>query len=366
MAVFDITNACNLRCIYCCRGEYDRNKIKEPSRQEFLDTIQQFVKNRSTFVVLQGGEPLIRKDIVPILKSVGEFRKTPGSHLFEDLKELLKLRVKPEEFQLKYKKTLIKNGLPVFYVTTNGMIDSEEIKQALIDGGFSVDISLDSVDPQVNRLTRIGIDFEKVVSTIDHFSDKLPVHLSCTVTEYNVDTLTQMLSFAKEHSCLSVKYSPVIMVGSRKENDEKFRDRYFEQLNRILDRFKNYQDDLFLNVKLYPHYLDCKAGREIYQRLSNTTNIVLEMHECAALHMIKEIYVDTNLDVYGCASMKGTKEAVIGNLHDMSLYEIWHSNTRKEMWKNLQKTHDLLCEYGGCVGAAFCQKIREQGMTNER
>lgn len=359
MAVFDITNACNLRCIYCCRGEYDRKKIKEPSQQEVLDTIRQFIQNRATFVVLQGGEPLIRKDIVPILKSVGELKRKPGSHILEDLKELLKLRAEPEEFRLKYKKILIKNGLPVFYVTTNGMIDSEEIKQALIGGGFSVDISLDSVDPEVNRQTRLGIDFGKVVSTIGHFSKELPVHLSCTVTEYNVDHLTEMLPFAKQHSCLSVKYSPVIMVGSRKENDERFRNKYFEQLDRILDDFEQYQDDLFLNVKLYPHYLQYEEGRRVFKRLANTTNIVLEMHECAALQMIKEIYVDTNLDVYGCASMKGTKEAVIGNLHDSTLYDIWHSKTRKEMWEDVQKTHDLLCEYGGCAGAAFCQQFRK-------
>ena len=78
MAVFDITNACNLRCIYCCRGEYDRNKIKEPSRQEILDTIQQFVKNRSTFVVLQGGLLLLFPDSQSLPGPTAGFGGTTG------------------------------------------------------------------------------------------------------------------------------------------------------------------------------------------------------------------------------------------------------------------------------------------------
>ena len=66
MSVFDITNRCNLKCIYCCRGESLNKQVDEVSTEDVLNTIKQIVDIRGNFIVLQGGEPLIRKDIAPI------------------------------------------------------------------------------------------------------------------------------------------------------------------------------------------------------------------------------------------------------------------------------------------------------------
>ena len=39
MSVFDITNRCNLKCIYCCRGESLNKQVDEVSTEDVLNTI---------------------------------------------------------------------------------------------------------------------------------------------------------------------------------------------------------------------------------------------------------------------------------------------------------------------------------------
>ena len=40
MSVFDITNRCNLKCIYCCRGESLNKQVDEVSTEDVLNTIK--------------------------------------------------------------------------------------------------------------------------------------------------------------------------------------------------------------------------------------------------------------------------------------------------------------------------------------
>ena len=253
MSVFDITNRCNLKCIYCCRGESLNKQVDEVSTEDVLNTIKQIVDIRGNFIVLQGGEPLIRKDIVDILSKMKEYKKVIPAKYFNDLKNLLKLQLPAERFGMQYKKILVRQGLPMYFVSTNGTIYSKNIEKALYESGFAVDISLDSFDKEINERTRIGINHDTVCENIKKFSERLPVSISCTVTEENVDTIDEMIDYAYRFGAISVKYSPVIMVGNRKENDENFRFRYLKALDRILDIFPNYSEKLYLTIKIYKH-----------------------------------------------------------------------------------------------------------------
>ena len=107
MSVFDITNRCNLKCIYCCRGESLNKQVDEVSTEDVLNTIKQIVDIRGNFIVLQGGEPLIRKDIVDILSKMKEYKKVIPAKYFNDLKNLLKLQLPAERFGMQYKNCLL-------------------------------------------------------------------------------------------------------------------------------------------------------------------------------------------------------------------------------------------------------------------
>lgn len=359
MAIIDITNQCNLACVYCCRGGLDSRKRQEPSISEICRIVDEMIQIHTSFVVFQGGEPLFRKDAAELLSEVGKLRKNlnVSFDFMKEMREILQKNLSANDFRFHYKLLLVKARLPLFYVTTNGMIYSEELHSALKQGQFILDISLDAADPKINSQTRVGSDFEKIVRNIKSYARDIPVQISCTITESNVDYLPEMIKLAYECNCISVKFSPVIMVGNRKDGDIAFQEKYLRQVDALLDIFPQYSEKMFLNFKIYPHYRQHEYGQYVYDRLNNTSNIVVEYHECAAAKMIKEIYVDTNLDVYGCASMKGTKEAIIGNLHDTTIKEIWNSNSRKEICHSLETFENQACNYGGCVGAAFCHQF---------
>lgn len=353
MSVFDITNRCNLKCIYCCRGESLNKQVDEVSTEDVLNTIKQIVDIRGNFIVLQGGEPLIRKDIVDILSKMKEYKKVIPAKYFNDLKNLLKLQLPAERFGMQYKKILVRQGLPMYFVSTNGTIYSKNIEKALYESGFAVDISLDSFDKEINERTRIGINHDTVCENIKKFSERLPVSISCTVTEENVDTIDEMIDYAYRFGAISVKYSPVIMVGNRKENDENFRFRYLKALDRILDIFPNYSEKLYLTIKIYKHCLNDSYGKAVLEKILATPNIMLEIHECAACIKLKELYIDPKLNVYGCASMKNDPSLSLGNLYEKSLVDLWKSEKRLYLKQQLSKHIEQAGKYGGCTASSY-------------
>ena len=77
--VWEITLACNMRCIHC--GSSAGPLIKRPdelSTKEALDVIRQLKEIKAGRIVLSGGEPFIRKDWDILAKEVARLDMTPS------------------------------------------------------------------------------------------------------------------------------------------------------------------------------------------------------------------------------------------------------------------------------------------------
>lgn len=111
-----VTDRCNLRCIYCMPEE----GIKQVSHQDILtyDEIVQIVNAAAavgiTRIKLTGGEPLVRKNLAGLVEA---------------------LRVVP--------------GIEEVTVTTNGILLKEQIGKLAKAGISAVNISVDSLDPDM-------------------------------------------------------------------------------------------------------------------------------------------------------------------------------------------------------------------------
>lgn len=66
VVVLNITNRCNLKCIYCYGKYYDR-KDKDFTKEELFSLIDELVDMGTKSITLGGGEPLWRRDIVEII-----------------------------------------------------------------------------------------------------------------------------------------------------------------------------------------------------------------------------------------------------------------------------------------------------------
>ena len=83
-----LTERCTLKCAYCRAGEGICPKKGELSRDEFLRIVRAFAAAGVKKVRLTGGEPMLRRDLIPIIsgiRGIDEIREitmtTNGQHL---------------------------------------------------------------------------------------------------------------------------------------------------------------------------------------------------------------------------------------------------------------------------------------------
>ena len=128
-----VTDRCDFRCVYCMTEEMTflpRSQIL--SLEEIYQIAQAFTELGVKKIRLTGGEPLVRSDVMSLVKKLGAL---PG------LEELL--------------------------LTTNGA-QLEKYSLALKEAGMNrVNISIDSLDPErFKRISRVG-KLERVLSGIE-------------------------------------------------------------------------------------------------------------------------------------------------------------------------------------------------------
>ncbi|EGY14612.1 molybdenum cofactor biosynthesis protein 1 B [Verticillium dahliae VdLs.17] len=131
-----VTERCNLRCVYCMPEE---GVPLSPSRDilttpEIVMLSSVFVNQGVTKIRLTGGEPTVRRDIVPLMRQLGALRP---------------------------------HGLKELCLTTNGLSLHRKL-DAMVEAGLTgINLSLDTLDPwQFQIMTRRN-GFAAVRKTID-------------------------------------------------------------------------------------------------------------------------------------------------------------------------------------------------------
>ena len=129
-----VTDRCDFRCIYCMSEDMEFLPKKDVLSLEELDRLcNTFIDLGVKKLRITGGEPLVRKNIMHLFKSLG--------------KKLGK-------------------GLEELTLTTNGSQLTRYSKDLFDSGIRRINISLDSLDKnKFKRITRIG-DFDKVIQGI--------------------------------------------------------------------------------------------------------------------------------------------------------------------------------------------------------
>jgi cyclic pyranopterin phosphate synthase len=130
-----ITDRCNYKCVYCRTGEVGA-QYPELSIEEYLRLIRLFVDLGITKVRLTGGEPLLRRGLVELVKELARLRTCCGQPL--DLA-----------------------------ITTNGHLLASLAKPLKAAGLHRVTVSMDAVEPAVfERITRVPGSFQAVLEGV--------------------------------------------------------------------------------------------------------------------------------------------------------------------------------------------------------
>ena len=192
-ARISLTDKCNLRCVYCMPEE----GIESIPHDEILtyDEILRICEIVSELgirkIKITGGEPLVRKDIV---------------NLIRDIKNIDKI----EQVTL----------------TTNGIL-LHEMLDDLYDAGIdAINISLDTLNKDnFKKITRRD-GLEKVLMSIDKAYDLgIRVKINClAIRDFNLSELVEIASFAKDRE-IDVRFIELMPIGFGKkytqiDNDE--------------------------------------------------------------------------------------------------------------------------------------------------
>jgi len=185
LAIYDVTKLCNQRCLMC-------NIWKTKSNDMDLEKLEKEIRKLSRFgiryVFIQGGEPLIRKDIIEVI----------------DL--FLKYHIKPT-------------------VITNGILLTPEIAAEIAKRRCNLAISIDSMDPELFAKLR-GVDkLQQVLDNIERiYKMERKGNWSITTTITGLSKFTDIKKieqFATDHNFMYAIRPYIFVRGvAGKKNDE--------------------------------------------------------------------------------------------------------------------------------------------------
>ncbi|MFC2111094.1 GTP 3',8-cyclase MoaA [Bacteroidota bacterium] len=147
-----VTDRCNLRCTYCMpeSGIKLLGHTDIISFEEIVDVVQASVKIGIDKIRITGGEPLVRRGIVDLVKMIAEIP-----------------------------------GINDFGLTTNGILLKKYAKELKEAGLHRVNVSLDTLDQEkYNQITRLG-NIQHVIDGVFE-AQKVglnPVKINCVIKE---------------------------------------------------------------------------------------------------------------------------------------------------------------------------------------
>lgn len=198
-----ITDRCNLRCVYCMpKGGmtfFPRDQVL--SQDEIIQLVKNFVALGITKVRLTGGEPLVRRDVVEIVRRIHEIPE------IEDIS-----------------------------MTTNGLYLSRKAHELREAGLDRLNISLDTFKPEVYKQITRGGNIRQVQMGIaaaakEGFKQiKLNVVL---IKGQNDDEVLDFIRYTKDHN-VNVRFIEFMPIG----NSEEAWSSEFVSLANVFDQCK--------------------------------------------------------------------------------------------------------------------------------
>jgi cyclic pyranopterin phosphate synthase len=167
-----ITDRCNYKCVYCRTGKVGAQYSELPLR-DYARMVRLFAGLGIAKVRLTGGEPLLRRDIVGLVRELAQVRNCDGQ---------------PLEIAL----------------TTNGHLLSE-LARPLRDAGLQrVTVSMDAVDAErFARITRVPRSYDAVLAGVRAAREAglAPLKVNCVLLRgFNEDQIVPFARFARDEN----------------------------------------------------------------------------------------------------------------------------------------------------------------------
>lgn len=268
---YNITNACNLKCIGCYNNP--RNLAEIPTEtivQSIRKSAGDFSKN-ATFNIL-GGEPFLQSEkLINIVDSVGDCFLSP------------------------------------ILISTNGTLITDKTASDFSKRKVEIQISLDSHDAQINDTFRGKGSFKKALSGIKKLVEAgCYTIISMVYTQKTYLDFENYLDLAKKLGLNEARFIPFRAIGSGLKLKDKIPDQYKAYLHfaSIIKR----RPDL--------HYL---IKRDYFSIAQSVCKFSANRINCGLAY--KVLFIDADGSIYPCPNFV-EKKHLCGNIQEKSLHSI--------------------------------------------
>jgi len=319
LVAWEITRSCNLSCAHCRASSNNEPYRDELTIDECFRLVDDIVKVGKPIIILTGGEPLFRPDVLEIAKyAVGK-------------------------------------GLRVV-MGTNGTLVSEKLASKLKGVPISrLAVSLDFPTPRLQDQFRgkPGAYREALTGIENARRAGIEIQINSTITRLNVEYLANLLDLSLEIG--AVAFHPFFLVptgrGQGLRDQELSSHEYEETLKWICEKQIELGDRLFFKPTDAPHYM-----RIARQRLGSLAEPLVG---CQPMHRITRgclagtgfCFVSHLGNVQGC----GYLDVVAGNVKEKPFPEIWYDSI---LFKDLRNLSNLKGKCGACGYKRICGGCR--------
>jgi MoaA/NifB/PqqE/SkfB family radical SAM enzyme len=247
---WQVNYRCNFHCSFCHYWNDAMGDQPEMTVEQFQVGAEKLSRFGTMLVSLAGGEPLVRPDIVDVVRAVGEYH--------------------------------------IHFVTTNGWFVTRELAEELFGAGlWGVSISIDYADAERHDQRR-GMPgaFERAIKAIEHFGRARRyawqrVNWMTVLMEDNLDQIEPMIEMAARRGA----YFMVQPYSVRKTGSERFRYQgrtVSEYLLGLRARHANFLSNPYFlshfDAALNGGVPGCKAGRRFFN-IDSTGDIAVCVEE---------------------------------------------------------------------------------------
>ena len=302
------SSACQLNCSFCYFKEKRKYYRRTVPVEKWKKVINELKSNNVIYLSILGGEPTLYSDIDIILDHVNN---------------------------VGIKTTITTNGVGIKKSTFDLICNSDYITPA---------VSLQSLNE--TNFNLMGIDYKKIVKTIDRFLKKGKVlRVNTVFSLQTIDEIYQMIDFCVNRGIRDYYINSYMPVDGGNLCNHEFSD--YKELSRLINNYlfdNNYQGLIRVDVQ------GCLLYSAYYNELDNPVTNEYEklIYGCEAGNTKFEIM--PNGDVLPCTAF-GLNDFKYENIFDSSLIEVWENAEYLQTIRNY-RVKDKKCHK--CKFSDFC------------
>lgn len=336
VVVWNVTRACNLRCVHCYAKAGQKGRERELTREQGLALIDELVAFGVPVVLFSGGEPLMRSDLVELAGRA------------------------------------VEKGMRAV-VSTNGTLITPQKARELKTVGLSyVGVSLDGMEAVNDRFRGKRGAFREALAGIRNCRQVgLKVGLRFTVNRLNVQEIAPIFDLLEEHGIPRICFYHLVYAGRGSELVEE--DLAHAETRRavdlIIDRTKDlYDRGLPKEVLTVDNHAD---GPYLYLRMKKERN----KRAGEVLELLKMNEGNNSGRGIGCISWNGDVHAdqfwrhySFGNVLARPFGEIWSDISDPLMAKLKDKKRHVMGRCSGCRWLDICGgnfRVRAEAVSGD-